>query len=186
MRDLIAFVTDMIYSFNGRIQKCTKKMMNVLTCLDMDTLISLMCGERLPNGRVKLVAGDAVLEMHGKEEFEEIFGYVCSLPHVQHLTENSSSTLKFYPAFSSAIFHRLKQALKLRLWNETSEGRYMHFKVVFFAKVFWAFKSLFEVHKYGGSGFCPWKTYELTFIKDDTVIQACLNERRAVQIYLHR
>ena len=64
MRDLIAFVNDVIYSFNGRIQKCTKKMMNVLTCLDKDTLFSLMCDERLPNERVKLVAGDAVLEMH--------------------------------------------------------------------------------------------------------------------------
>ena len=37
MRDLIAFVTDMISSFTGKIRKCTKKMMNVLACLDMDT-----------------------------------------------------------------------------------------------------------------------------------------------------
>ena len=68
-------------------------------------LFLLMCGERLPNGRVKLMAGEAALEMHGKEEFEENFSYICSLPHVQHLTENSSSTLRFCPTFSSAIFH---------------------------------------------------------------------------------
>jgi hypothetical protein len=59
--DLKIFLTDRLLSFENRVKDCTKEMQHVLTCLDLDTLISLMCGEKLESGKVKLVCGEGLL-----------------------------------------------------------------------------------------------------------------------------
>ena len=81
--DLKTFVADLITSFDSRVRSCTKDLQNVLVCMDLDTLFTLLCGERLANGKVKLSLGEAKLEVHGQENFQRFFNYICSLPHIR-------------------------------------------------------------------------------------------------------
>lgn len=117
--DLKIFLTDLLLSFENRVKDCTKEMQHVLTCLDLDTLISLMCGEKLASGKVKLVCGEGPLELHGVEDFNKFYSFVCSLPHVKQLAEEEDAFLD--SAFASTVFHQIKQALKSYLWRDASE-----------------------------------------------------------------
>ncbi len=55
--DMKTFMKDILTSFESRISKCTKEMQYILRCMDLDTLLSLHCGERLSNGKLKLEHG---------------------------------------------------------------------------------------------------------------------------------
>ena len=100
-------------------KNCTKEMQHVLACLDLDTLISLMCGEKLAGGKVKLALGQGPLEFHGVDDFSKFYSYVCSLPHVKQLAQEEDTFLD--SAFASTVFHHIKQALKAYLWRDASE-----------------------------------------------------------------
>ena len=93
--DLKAFLADVLESFEKRVAGCTKEIQNVLTCLDLDTIFGLLCGERLPNGKVKLANGEEVLElfMEGKisNDFIPMFVLFRTLWILQ-LMKNFSST----------------------------------------------------------------------------------------------
>lgn len=118
--DLKTFLADVLASFDKRVAGCTKEIQNVLTCLDLDTIFGLLCGERLPNGKVKLASGEGTLELHGKKDFERFYAYVCSLQHIKNLAEEEEE-LFLDAAFGNTIFHRMKQALKSFLWKDTGE-----------------------------------------------------------------
>ena len=60
-------------------------MVRILTCVDLDSLFALLCGERLESGKVKLAVGEGQLERYGRDNFQKLFEYVCSLEHVQAL-----------------------------------------------------------------------------------------------------
>lgn len=119
--DLKTFITDIITSFNARVDKCTKEMQDILTCMDLDTLFGLFCGERLDNGKVKLSKGEGTLEAYGLEHFQRFFSYICSLRHVHHLSNNEDEDACFEPVFGGTVFHKMKQALKDYLWNTSGQ-----------------------------------------------------------------
>jgi hypothetical protein len=73
--DLKTFLKDILTSLERRMNKCTKEMQNILTCMDLDTLFSLFCGERLGNGKPKLEHGEGSLQSHAVEDFERFFRY---------------------------------------------------------------------------------------------------------------
>ncbi len=73
--DMKTFMKDILTSFESRISKCTKEMQYTLRCMDLDTLFSLLCGERLGNGKLKLEHGEGLLQSHGVEDFERFFRY---------------------------------------------------------------------------------------------------------------
>ena len=43
--DMETFMKDLVTSLEARLNSCTKHMQNILTCMDLDTLFSLFCGE---------------------------------------------------------------------------------------------------------------------------------------------
>ena len=100
--DLKIFLTDLLLSFENRVKNCTKEMQHVLACLDLDTLISLMCGEKLASGKVKLALGQGPLEFHRVDDFRKFYSYVCSLPHVKQLAQEEDTFLD--SAFASTVF----------------------------------------------------------------------------------
>lgn len=73
--DMKTFMKDIFTSFETRIENCTKEMQNILTCVDLDTIFCLLCGERLDNGSVKLEHGEGSLQSHGIEDFQRFFRY---------------------------------------------------------------------------------------------------------------
>ena len=94
-----------------------------MTCLDLDTILNLLCGEHLTSGKVKLAAGEESLEKHATEAFHKFFGCVCSLDHIQKLCrEHEETELLFDSVFAHIVFHKIKQSLKTFLWER--EGRY--------------------------------------------------------------
>ena len=100
--DLKIFLTDLLLSFENRVKNCTKEMQHVLACLDLDTLISLMCGEKLASGKGKLALGQGPLEFHRVDDFRKFYSYVCSLPHVKQLAQEEDTFLD--SAFASTVF----------------------------------------------------------------------------------
>ena len=68
--DIQTFVKDIFTSFETRIKNCTNELRNILTCVDLDTIFSLFCGERLDNGSVQLEHGEGSLQSHGVENFQ--------------------------------------------------------------------------------------------------------------------
>ena len=78
----------------------------------------------MPNGKVKLAKGEGELEYYGKENFKDLFGYVCSLRHVGALTRDDNyNNLLFYSAFGNTVHHKTKQALTKALWRD--DGQYL-------------------------------------------------------------
>ena len=73
--DMKTFMKDIFTSFDTRIKSCTKEMQNILTCMDLDTIFSLLCGERLGNRNVKLEHGEGSLQSYGVENFQRFFRY---------------------------------------------------------------------------------------------------------------
>lgn len=90
-------------SFDNRVARCIKEMQDELTCLDLNTIFGLLCGERLPNGKVKLTSEEGRLQLHGKNDFERFYSHVCSLPHVKDLGDEEERFLD--SAFGNTIFH---------------------------------------------------------------------------------
>lgn len=119
--DLRRFMADLTSAFEKRVTESSKPMTTVLCCLDLDTIFRLFCGERLPNGRVKLTAGEGALESHANDSFKRFYTYLCSLKHIKQQEAESERQLFFDPAFSGTVFHKLKQALKLFLWRQQAD-----------------------------------------------------------------
>ena len=117
-KDLKVFLSDLISSCSKRIDNCVHQLISTLKCLDLDSIFSYFCGERLTSGKVKLSSGEESLESFGKEEFEKFFAYVCSLDHVQKLRrEYDNADLLLSVEFSQIDFHKIKSSLKTFLWK---------------------------------------------------------------------
>ena len=110
--DLKDFMGDLKFSFESRVDISSVEMLRILTCVDLDSLFALLCGERLESGKLK---------------FQKLFDYVYSLEHVQALAtdfcDENNDELLFDPAFGNTVHHKMKQALKRALWIE--DGRYL-------------------------------------------------------------
>ena len=73
-QDLQVFLSDLISSCSNRVNNCSNELMSTLTCLDLDTIFNLLCGERLTSGKVKLAASEESLEKYATEAFHKFFG----------------------------------------------------------------------------------------------------------------
>ena len=114
-KDLEVFISDLLLSFNKRITTGSDEPMSILTCLDLDTIFSFLCGKRLKNGKIELSSDEASLDSYGKASFDRFFTYVCSL--------DQGEDLLFDPASAHVVLHKIKQALKLFLWK--NERKYL-------------------------------------------------------------
>ena len=120
--DVKVFLADLLSSFEGRMDKCSKPIMDILTCLDIDSIVGLLCGERLESGKVRLQYGEGALELYGLKNFEKFFQYVCSLPLIKRLYESrEDEELLFDPALAATVFRKFKMALRRFLWKEDSD-----------------------------------------------------------------
>ena len=85
-------------------------MPRILTCVDLDSVFTLLCGERLESGKVKLAVGEGQLERYGRENLQKLFEYVCSLEHVQALAtdfcDENYDELLFDPALETQFTTR--------------------------------------------------------------------------------
>ena len=65
--------------------------------------------------------------MLGRDNFQKLFEYVCSLEYVHALAtdfyDENYDELLFDPAFGNTVHHKMKQALKRALWIE--DGKYL-------------------------------------------------------------
>lgn len=119
--DLKGFMGDLKASFKSRVNTSSAEMLSILTCVDLDSLFALLCGERLQSGKVKL-AKEGQLGKYDKENFEKLFDYVCSLEHVQAIaSDENNDKLLFDSAFANTIHLKIKQALKKALCKEDGQ-----------------------------------------------------------------
>ena len=62
--DLKNFMGDLKFSFESRVDSSSVEMLRILTCVDLDSVFALLCGERLESGKVKLEVGEGQLERY--------------------------------------------------------------------------------------------------------------------------
>lgn len=82
----------------------------------------------MPNSKVKLAKGkgEGELENYGKENFDKLFGYVCSSEHVEALASDENyNDLLFDSAFRNTVHHKIKQALRKALRRD--DGQYLQY-----------------------------------------------------------
>ncbi len=117
--DIRNFMEDLRFSYQSRIDNSSKPLIEVLTCLDVDSIVRLLCGKQLPSAKVKLQYGEGALEKYGRDNFQKIFSYVCSLPHVKRLSEAEGHEKSLFDeALANTVFHNIRQALKHFLCKE--------------------------------------------------------------------
>eukprot|EP00112_Aurelia_sp_Birch-Aquarium-sp1_P015931 Seg357.1 transcript_id=Seg357.1/GoldUCD/mRNA.D3Y31 product="hypothetical protein" protein_id=Seg357.1/GoldUCD/D3Y31 len=87
-------------------------MCDQLTCLDIEVIISLLCGERR-NGKPAI--DEIKLEEYGRDGFKEFVTYVCSQEHVK--TAIDDGLLDIHPGLAHVLHRKLKQAMKMMLWE---------------------------------------------------------------------
>jgi hypothetical protein len=121
-KDVKVFMSDLLSSFELRVASSSKPLVDILTCLDLDNIVKLLCGKRLKTGKIKLELGEGELEKYGVENFTNFFTYVCSQPHIQCLkdAEGNEESL-FDPALANTVFHKFKQGLRRFLWKSDGE-----------------------------------------------------------------
>ena len=112
-KDVKVFMSELQSSFEVRVASSSKPLVDILTCLDLDNIMKLLCGKRLKTGKIKLELGEGELEKYGVENFCNFFKYVCSQHHIQRLkdAEDNEESL-FDPALANIVFHKFKQGLR--------------------------------------------------------------------------
>ena len=80
-------------------------------CFDIGELFKLLCGKRLPDGRVKLNEGN--LEEYGMEEFQVFFKEVCNLEHIKMLEDE-----RFDERLYAKVLGSFKNVLRRLVWDE--------------------------------------------------------------------
>ena len=115
-------MSDLQSSFEVRVASSSKPLVDILTCLDLDNIMKLLCGKRLKTGKIKLELGEGELEKYGVENFSHFLKYVCSQPHIHCLkdAEGNEESL-FDPALANIVFYKFKQGLRQFLWKDDSE-----------------------------------------------------------------
>ena len=121
-KDVKVFMSDLQSSFEVRVASSSKPLVDILTCLDLDNIMKLLCGKRLETGKTKLELGEGEREKYGVKNFCNFFKYVCSQPHIQRLkdAEGNEESL-FDPALANIVLHKFKQGLRQFLWKDDSE-----------------------------------------------------------------
>lgn len=114
--DLQQLAKDVSASLHGRQEKCLSSLQSTLTCMDIDSILNLLVGNRNQNGFPSLTREDEFVK-YGKEEFSKFYAYMCSLPHVKELAENHCTELKLREVYCDEILSKLKNTLKVILWT---------------------------------------------------------------------
>lgn len=83
-----------------------------LKCLDLASLLRLICGERC-NGKVIINKGD--LEEFGNAGFKAFLEYICLQDHIKVAIVEGELDLD--PRPSHVLYRKLKQALKNIIWE---------------------------------------------------------------------
>ena len=106
--DVKTFASDLAEAIEGRLEANT----NVSSqCFDIGGLFKLLCGKRLPDGRVKLNEGN--LEEYGMEEFQVFFKEVCNLEHIKMLEDE-----RFDERLYVKVLGSIKNMLRRLVWDE--------------------------------------------------------------------
>ena len=119
--DLRNLAKDLSISLKSCFKKCASKLQSILGCKDIDCIVNLLVGVRKPSGYPSLLREEEFVEF-GKDEFKQIFKYICSLQHVKELAENHFTELKLKCVYSDKIQANLKNTLKIILWTP----KYVH------------------------------------------------------------
>ena len=84
------FVKDSLESLSRRYDLCVPAMCEMLTCLDLENIVTLLCGERR-HGKPSIDEGD--LEKYGAEGFKSFISHVCNMEHVKLAIEDGTVDL---------------------------------------------------------------------------------------------
>ena len=171
--DVKVFMSD-LSSFEMRVANSSKPLVHILTCPDLDTIMTL-CGERL-NEKVRLKLGEGALESYGIDNFTKFFSYVCSQPHVQDLSKaegNEESLLD--PALANTVYHKFKQGLRQFLWKAEGDHLIAWFNLPGTTPVTSCLEKL-EISSKVDNAFSLQNTYAVTVKNIKKPFHVCLNE----------
>ena len=112
-KDFRNFVTDVIQSLNNCYSNCVSTMCDNLTCLDLESLVQLLCGER-HNGKIIIDEGN--LEVFGEAGFKALLLYICKQDHI--VSAINDGELEIDPGLSHVLHKKLKQSLKHIIWEK--------------------------------------------------------------------
>ena len=125
LSDCCMFANDLASALESRLESCVNAKSS--SFFDIGEIFKLLCGKRLPDGRVKVQEGD--LEEYAMEDFREFFKEVCSLEHVKQLNDET-----FDPRLHSRVLSSFKQALRILVWDQgLKQALISCFTVVYFA-----------------------------------------------------
>lgn len=114
--DLQQLAKDLSSSLELRHAKCLSTLQHTLSCIDIDSLIELLVGERKSSGYPSLSREDEFVEC-GRDDFKKFYTYICSLNHVRELAENHFTELKLRPVYCDEVLAKLKNVLKVVMWT---------------------------------------------------------------------
>ena len=102
------FAHDLSQAIDNRLDSTTNP---ASSFFDVGEIFKLLCGKRLPDGRLNLQEGN--LEQYGLEEFREFFKEMCNLEHIQKLEDEI-----FDERMYALVLRSFKDALRRLVWDE--------------------------------------------------------------------
>lgn len=106
--DVRTFATNLAQRLEDRLEASTDPVSS--SFFDISEIFKLLCGKRLPDGRVRLQEGN--LEQYGLEEFRHFFREVCDLEHIKNL-DNELFDERLY----AKVLGSFKHALRMLAWD---------------------------------------------------------------------
>ena len=104
-QDLKVFLSKLMSSCNNHINNCSNESMSSLTCLDLDTIFNLLCGECLTRGKVKLAVGKSPLTDTVKKRFTNSLAMYVPWIMSRSSAESMKKQNYFGSFFAHIIFH---------------------------------------------------------------------------------
>ncbi len=109
------FASNLAASLENRVSTCITEGVGKSMFFDIEEVFMHMCGERLPNNRVRVKEGD--LEVFEAENFERFFKEVCSLKHIVSLNDE-----RFDERLHQSVFRQWKDAIRFLVWDKAMKN----------------------------------------------------------------
>lgn len=106
--DTRTFASDLAESIEDRLDRCVNSESS--SFFNISEIFKLLCGRRLPDGRVKL--RDRDVEEYGLQDFAQFFKKICSLAHIREMDDE-----RFDERLYASVLRSFKQTLRMLVWD---------------------------------------------------------------------